>query len=93
MFCPNCGNEVSENAVICVKCKAALKVESPVSDAEDSLSVLFVCIFLAYLDIHRFYTKKKGISVIQLLMLESCVIRTFIDFIMMPADDYKDGSV
>jgi hypothetical protein len=84
MFCPNCGNEVSENAVICVKCEAALKVESPISDAEDSLSALLVCIFLVYLDIHRFYTKKKGIGV----TLESCAIRTFIDFVMMLTDDY-----
>ena len=33
-FCPNCGNEVNENAVICVKCGASLTpgAEEPVSE-------------------------------------------------------------
>ena len=26
-FCSNCGNEVDENAIICVKCGCSLKVE------------------------------------------------------------------
>ncbi|GHT03809.1 hypothetical protein AGMMS49525_09470 [Bacteroidia bacterium] len=95
MFCPNCGNEVSENAVICVKCGVALKRQSKiveVSEGKDWLVTLLLCFFLGYLGIHRFYSGSTGIGVAQLLTLGGCGIWALIDFIMILCDSYKDGN-
>jgi hypothetical protein len=96
MFCPNCGAEVSEKAVICVKCGVGLKGgnvygNSFNGEGKDWLTTLLLCIFLGYLGIHRFYTKSTGIGVVQLLTLGGCGIWTLIDFIMILTGSYKDG--
>ncbi|MCL2682920.1 MAG: CD225/dispanin family protein [Bacteroidales bacterium] len=52
MFCPNCGSEVSEKAVVCVKCGVALKPNSPTAGqvmpktwlTESILVTLFCCL-------------------------------------------------
>ena len=54
MFCPNCGSEVSEKAVVCVKCGVALKPITPVNPTagqimpktwlvESILATIFCC--------------------------------------------------
>jgi TM2 domain-containing membrane protein YozV len=94
MFCSNCGNEVSEKAVVCVKCGVALKPGLPVFQTEngkDWLTALLLCIFLGGLGIHRFYTKSTAIGVVQLLTLGGCGIWTLVDFIMILTGSYKDG--
>jgi TM2 domain-containing membrane protein YozV len=93
MYCPNCGNTVSEKAVICVKCGVALKGENPFigNDGKDWLTTLLLCIFLGYLGIHRFYTKNTAIGVVQLLTLGCCGIWTLIDFILILTGSYNDG--
>jgi TM2 domain-containing membrane protein YozV len=97
MFCPNCGNEVSEKAVICVKCGVALKKASPgaetsVAESKDWLTALLLCLFLGCFGIHRFYTKSTGIGVIQLLTLGGCGVWALIDFVMILIGSYKDGN-
>jgi hypothetical protein len=92
MYCPNCGNEVSEKAVVCVKCGVALKSGNSFStEGKDWLTTLLLCFFLGYLGIHRFYTKSTGIGVVQLLTLGGCGIWTLIDFIMILTGGYHDG--
>jgi len=97
MYCQHCGNEVSDQAVVCVKCGCALKpnsfagsVEVP-ADGKDWLTTLLLCFFLGYLGVHRFYTGSTGIGIAQLLTLGGCGIWTLIDFIMILTDGYKDG--
>jgi hypothetical protein len=96
MFCQNCGNEVSDKAVVCVKCGCALKpsnfaeVTAPV-DGKDWLTTLLLCVFLGGFGIHRFYTGSTGIGVVQLLTLGGCGIWALIDFIMILTGAYKDG--
>ncbi|MDR1720220.1 MAG: TM2 domain-containing protein [Dysgonamonadaceae bacterium] len=92
MFCPNCGNEVSDKAVICVKCGVSLKAETPVADGYDWLTTLLLCIFLGYLGVHRFYTKSTGIGIVQLLTLGGCGIWVLIDFILIITGSYHDGN-
>jgi hypothetical protein len=94
MFCSNCGNEVSEKAVICIKCGVSLKPEENPLDAavKDWLTTLLLCFFLGCMGIHRFYTKSTGIGVAQLLTLGGCGIWTLIDFILILTGSYKDGN-
>jgi TM2 domain-containing membrane protein YozV len=94
MYCSNCGNEVSEKAVICLKCGAPVNENGSVivTDEKDWLTALLLCIFLGYLGIHRFYTKNTAIAVVQLLTLGCCGIWTLIDFILILAGSYTDGN-
>jgi hypothetical protein len=93
MFCSNCGNEVSEKAVICVKCGVALKGENPLATTagvgdKDWLTTLLLCLFLGWLGIHRFYTKDTVFGVIQLLTFGVFGIWTLIDLIMIITGSY-----
>ena len=88
MFCPNCGEEVNENAVICVKCGCALKQNK---DERSWVVTLLLCLFLGGIGAHRFYTKYIGIGVIQLLTLGACGIWTLIDFICILCNSYRDA--
>jgi hypothetical protein len=93
MYCPNCGAEVSEKAVLCVKCGVSLKPESAeiIGEGKDWLTTLLLCWFLGVFGVHRFYTKSTGIGVIQLLTLGGCGIWALIDFIMIIVGSFRDG--
>jgi len=94
MFCPNCGNEVSEKAVVCVKCGVGLRPEFTqiTGDGYDWLTTLLLCFFLGVFGVHRFYTKCTSIGVAQLLTFGGCGIWALIDFIMILVGSYKDGN-
>jgi TM2 domain-containing membrane protein YozV len=95
MYCPNCGYEVSEKAVVCVRCGVSLKGNWNNSNGEerkDWLVTLLLCFFLGYLGVHRFYTGSIGIGVAQLLTLGGCGIWALIDFILILVGSYKDGN-
>jgi hypothetical protein len=92
-FCHNCGAEVGENAVVCVKCGVALNTRSaqigPVSDKE-WLVALLLAFFLGFLGVHRFYTGHIGIGIVQLLTMGGCGIWALIDFILIVTGSYTD---
>jgi hypothetical protein len=94
-FCHNCGAEVNDKAVVCVKCGVAVNNHAPgqigpVSDKE-WLVTLLLSFFLGYLGVHRFYTGHIGIGVAQLLTLGGCGIWALIDFILILTGSYKDA--
>ena len=94
-FCPSCGSEVSNQAVVCVKCGVAVNNQNPtgqigpVSDKE-WLPALLLAFFVGCFGVHRFYTGHVGIGVVQLLTLGGCGIWALIDFIMIITGAYKD---
>lgn len=96
-FCQECGSEVNDKAVVCVKCGVPLAGASgskmqqsgEVSD-KDWLPTLLLCFFLGWLGVHRFYTGHTGIGVAQLLTLGGCGIWALIDFIMILTSGFKD---
>lgn len=94
MFCPHCGAEINENAVVCVKCGCAVsaqkKVDINASD-KDWITTLLLCFFLGSLGIHRFYVGKTGTGILQLLTLGGCGIWTLIDFIMIAIGSFTDA--
>ncbi|MBO7149131.1 MAG: zinc ribbon domain-containing protein [Clostridia bacterium] len=38
-YCTHCGNEVNENAVVCVKCGCSIKPVNQVAEVNDTVSV------------------------------------------------------
>lgn len=94
-FCPSCGAEVQEKAIVCVKCGVGLtpagaNQAGPVSDKEWLVAVL-LSFFLGVFGIHRFYTGHIGIGIVQLLTLGGCGIWALIDFIMIITGGLKDA--
>lgn len=98
MFCSNCGAEVNENAVVCVKCGCAVNgaprkvnVINPNKSDKDWLTTLLLCLFFGGLGVHRFYTGHMGTAIIQLLTCGGCGIWTLIDFITIAIGNFKDA--
>jgi TM2 domain-containing membrane protein YozV len=92
MFCPNCGNQIDEKAIICLKCGVATDNSNPTVGTCDWLTTLLLCFFLGSLGVHSFYAKKTGIGIFQLLTLGGCGIWVLVDFIMILSNGYKDGN-
>lgn len=102
MYCSNCGTQIDDKAVVCVKCGAptpnfsaqsAAAVQSIRVPAEgyDWLTTLLLCFFLGGLGVHSFYTKKTGIGIAQLLTFGGCGIWALVDLIMIITENFKDG--
>ena len=89
MFCPNCGQEVHDNAAICLHCGCALK-GNQITGKSWSVSLL-LCAFLGCIGAHRFYTGYTVIGIIQLLTAGGCGIWALIDFIFILCGNYKDS--
>lgn len=99
MFCSNCGTQIDDKAVVCVKCGvptanfATQPTVGPYAGGEgyDWLTTLLLCFFLGAFGAHSFYTKKTGIAIIQLLTLGGCGIWALIDLIIIIMGNFKDG--
>jgi TM2 domain-containing membrane protein YozV len=69
MFCKNCGGEIDDKAVVCIKCGVA---NSPIGELDKStksrVAYVLLGIFLGGLGIHNFYAGRTGIGVAQLLI-------------------------
>ena len=93
MFCQNCGAEINDKAVVCVKCGCAVngvKINQEV-ESKEGLIVLLLCFFLGCFGVHRFYVGKTGTGVAQLLTCGGCGIWALIDFIMILVGSFTDA--
>ncbi len=94
MYCSNCGAEINDNAVVCVKCGCAVNRPAPQSingSSKDWLVTMLLCFFLGYLGIHRFYVGKTGTGIAQLLTCGGCGIWALIDFITIIMGNFTDA--
>ncbi|AEV99726.1 hypothetical protein A4D02_26425 [Niastella koreensis] len=102
MFCTNCGNQIDDKAVVCVKCGAptsnynkqavaGIQVAGDPAEGYDWLTTLLLCFFVGGLGVHSFYTKKTGIGIAQLLTVGGCGIWALVDLIMIITGGFKDG--
>ena len=91
-FCPNCGAQVDEKAVVCVKCGVALRNQPQSLNVDNRwLVTVLLCFFLGALGIHRFYVGKTGTGIVQLLTGGGCGVWAIIDFIMILIGNFTDA--
>ena len=80
MICNDCGNPISENAAICVKC--GVQTENVIlaqgSSNKSRLTYVLLGFFLGALGIHNFYAGYTGRAVVQLL------ITIFLGWLIIP---------
>jgi TM2 domain-containing membrane protein YozV len=98
MFCPNCGKEVSDQAVSCPSCghplapktgSSTVKIVSPKS----RLAVVLLSFFLGWIGVHRFYVGKVGTGVLFVFFgWNVLALWVLIDFIMACAGSFTDKS-
>ncbi len=69
MFCKNCGNEIAENAAVCVKCGVAVDGK-PLSTGTPKSRTTYILLglFLGVFGVHNFYAGYTGRAVAQLLL-------------------------
>lgn len=94
MFCSNCGAEICDKAVVCVKCGCAVYTTENKdinASSKDWIATLLLCFFLGGFGVHRFYVGKVGTGVLQLITLGACGIWTLIDFIIIAVGSFTDG--
>lgn len=96
MFCKNCGAEIDDKAVICIKCGCSTGNENkkPASDKNISeksrLAAALLCWFFGIIGVHRFYVGKVGSGIAQIFTLGGLGIWVLIDFIMILCGSFKD---
>lgn len=90
-YCPNCGAQIDDKAVICVHCGVAQPGPASKSNS-DWVTVLLLCFFLGGLGVHRFYVGKTGTGVAQLLTCGGCGIWVLIDFIQILTGNFEDAN-
>ena len=69
MFCKECGSEINDNAVMCVKCGVAVKSTQASGQSNCSrVGYILLALFLGVLGIHNFYAGYSGKGIAQLLI-------------------------
>lgn len=89
MFCPNCGEKIHDDAVICVKCGCALK-KTNFNGGKSWVTTLLLCLFTGCIGGHRFYTGHIGIGIAQLFTAGGCGIWALVDLICILCNSFKD---
>ena len=106
MFCPNCGKELSNQAVTCPSCGHPLTPMAPraaastaqtaqttkVVSPKSRLAVVLLSFFLGWLGIHRFYVGKVGTGILWLFTGGLFGIGNLVDFIMALVGSFTDKS-
>lgn len=92
-ICPHCQTEIDAEAVRCYNCKNWIEETSlnPDIKAQEFLPTMLFAYFWGIFGIHRFYTGSTAIGTIQLFTLGGCGIWSYIDFIMICFNKFKDG--
>ena len=96
MFCPNCGKEVSDQAVSCPSCGHPLKqarpgyMEGKQVSSKSRLAAILMCFFVGVIGVHRFYVGKIGTGIAMILTCGGLGIWVLVDLIMIAAGSFTD---
>ena len=95
MYCRNCGAEVNDKAVVCVKCGCAVGEAARPGyyngSCKDWLVTLLLCLFAGCFGVHRFYVGKTGTGILMLLTGGGLGVWAFIDMIVILFGNFTDG--
>lgn len=99
MFCKNCGAEIDDKAVICVKCGCSTDNATalPSNSASGAVSpksrlvAFLLCTFVGMLGVHRFYLGRVGSGIAMIFTLGGLGIWLLIDWIIILCGSFKDG--
>lgn len=94
MYCNQCGAEATTQAVVCVKCGAAVTriPPTPLNQSDkDWLTAILLSFFLGGLGIDRFYLGYTTLGVVKLLTLGGCGVWALIDFILIIMNKIPDS--
>ena len=98
MFCENCGNEVNENAVVCLSCGCQTNIQKNnntlTNNQKDKFVYILLGLFGGCIGIHNFYAGHDSKAKIQLI-LGLTVIGCFVTGIWTIIDiltETKDGN-
>ncbi|MBQ8749964.1 MAG: TM2 domain-containing protein [Clostridia bacterium] len=96
MFCKNCGQEINDNADICIHCGKAVK-EVPATTPKEEVPLTkkgwflaIICFFLGAFGVHRFMVGKIGTGVLWLFTIGFLGFGVLIDLIMLLCGSFKD---
>lgn len=95
-YCRNCGAEVADEAVICVKCGCSLTGETPLKAVNGNISdkdwwaTFLFCWFLGFLGIHRFYVGRTGSAIAMIFTMGGLGIWVLVDWIVILCGNFKD---
>jgi TM2 domain-containing membrane protein YozV len=96
MFCPNCGKQVSDQAVSCPGCGHPLKqarpgyMEGKQVSTKSRLAAILMCFFVGVIGVHRFYVGKIGTGIAMILTFGGLGIWVLVDLIMIAAGSFTD---
>lgn len=69
--CPECSNQVSDQATSCPKCgcpiKSGVSISVPVQKTKNRSAAILLALLLGGLGIHKFYVEKPGAGLVYLL--------------------------
>ena len=89
--CPNCGAEIPEDATKCFVCKQWIQENNETDKPPEFLATLLFAWFLGCFGVHRFYSGHFLTGTIQLFTLGCFGIWTYIDFILICFNKFKDS--
>ena len=89
--CPNCGAEIPEDATKCFVCKQWIQENNETDKPPEFLTTLLFAWFLGCFGVHRFYSGHFLTGTIQLFTLGCFGIWTYIDFILICFNKFKDS--
>ena len=91
-YCTNCGMELLDEAIVCVKCGISTSMLPENASERDWLTALLLAIFIGGLGIHRFYVGKIGTGIIMVLLCWTGIssIWAIIDIIFLATGKFKD---
>ncbi|ASG68379.1 hypothetical protein fh0823_13800 [Francisella halioticida] len=83
MFCSNCGSQINENAIVCIKCGCATQkyILSQQKSSKDIGVAYLLWFFLGYFGGHRFYLGKTKSAII---MLICSIVSWFLSILILP---------
>ncbi|MBO6272096.1 TM2 domain-containing protein [bacterium] len=88
MYCSKCGNEIDNDAVVCVHCGCQIKPLLSIKE-KNWLVTLILCLCFGGIGAHRFYTGYIGLGILQIITFGGFGIWWLIDLIMILCRSYK----